>query len=109
MPNAPALGLCLFVELPSTGKLCYPKVRLFETDPEITGKPSKTVFTFMDNSAGQWREYKPNYGIWGGTLTNHITQSYCRDILAEAILRQEAAGRRVIVHRHDSIICEVPL
>jgi DNA polymerase len=109
LPNAPALGLCLFIELPSGGRLCYPKVRLFQTDLEITGKPSKTVFTFMDNSAGQWREYKPNYGIWGGTLTNHITQSYCRDILAEAILQQEAAGRSVIVHRHDSIICEVPL
>jgi DNA polymerase len=103
LPNAPALGLCLFITLPSGEALCYPSVRLFLNDR------GKTVFTFMDNSEGQWREYKPNKGIWGGTLTNHIVQSYCRDLLAEAILRHEAAGRPVILHRHDSIICEVPL
>lgn len=47
--------------------------------------------------------------IYGGLATENIVQATGRDILAEAILRIEAAGSRVIMHVHDEVVCEVPL
>lgn len=45
--------------------------------------------------------------IYGGRLTENVTQRLCRDLLAEAILRIEAAGMPVCFHAHDELIAEV--
>lgn len=45
--------------------------------------------------------------IWGGVLTENVTQRMARDILAEAVLNLEAAGLPVIFHAHDEVILEV--
>lgn len=42
--------------------------------------------------------------LWGGTLTENITQRMARDVLAEAILKLERAGFPVIFHAHDEVI-----
>ncbi len=42
--------------------------------------------------------------IYGGYLTENIVQGLCRDTLAEAILRIEAAGYRVPLHVHDEVV-----
>ena len=47
--------------------------------------------------------------LWGGTLTENITQRMARDVLASAIIRLEEAGLRVAFHCHDEVILEVPL
>jgi hypothetical protein len=45
--------------------------------------------------------------IWGGFLTENVTQSVARDVFAEGLLRLEAAGLRVVLHCHDEYILEV--
>lgn len=45
---------------------------------------------------------------YGPKLTENIIQGICRDILADAMLRVEAAGYDIVAHVHDEIICEVP-
>lgn len=57
-------------------------------------------FTIRGDFGGQSRQPR----LWGGTLTENVTQRVARDILAEAILRLENAGFPVIFHAHDEVI-----
>ncbi|HER2160759.1 TPA: DNA polymerase, partial [Streptococcus pyogenes] len=43
---------------------------------------------------------------YGGKLVENIVQATARDILAEALLRIEAAGHGVVFHVHDEAIIE---
>lgn len=45
--------------------------------------------------------------IYGGRLTENVTQRMARDLMAEAVLRLERAGLKVAFHAHDEIIAEV--
>ncbi len=45
--------------------------------------------------------------LWGGTLCENVIQRMARDIMAEAILKLEAAGFPVMFHSHDEIILAV--
>lgn len=45
--------------------------------------------------------------LWGGVLTENVTQRFARDVLAEAVLRVEAAGYPVPWQSHDEAIIEV--
>lgn len=47
--------------------------------------------------------------LWGGTLTENVTQRMARDVMANAILNLEAGGLPVIFHSHDEMILEVPI
>jgi DNA polymerase len=95
----------LFIKLPSGRELAYPFVKLIRTDR------GDTAITFMDNSITVphgWSEYRLGKGMWGGVFTENLTQAVARDLLAAAMRRLEAAGYPVVLHIHDSIVCEVP-
>jgi DNA polymerase len=47
--------------------------------------------------------------LWGGTLTENVTQRMARDLLASAIVRLEEAGLRVAFTVHDEVILEIPI
>lgn len=47
--------------------------------------------------------------VWGGRLVENIVQAFARDILAEAMLRLEAAGHRIVFSVHDEVIVEAPV
>lgn len=49
----------------------------------------------------------PRRRFWGGTLFENVVQATARDILAEGILRLEAADIPVIFSAHDEVVCEV--
>jgi DNA polymerase len=92
----------MYITLPSGRAIAYPKARVITEDYGYDYNASHVAF--MDNSAGQWREVRG----YGGFFTENVVQAIARDILAEAILRLEAAGFPVVMHVHDSVAIEVP-
>lgn len=57
---------------------------------------------------GSYIKGKPPVSLWGGTLTENVTQAVARDILALALLRLDGLGYHTVLHIHDSVIIEVP-
>lgn len=53
---------------------------------------------------GQLRDFP----LWGGILTENLSQGLARDIFADMMLRVDAAGFPVILHVHDEMVIEVP-
>ena len=124
-------GSFLWCRLPSGRVLCYPYPEL-RTDDRF-GEP-RTILTFKGvPDEITWARYtnwlaegkdkgerNPTYIVedaanskqwcrmstYGGKLAENVTQAICRDILAEAMLRVEDAGFRVVMHVHDEIIAE---
>lgn len=47
-------------------------------------------------------------GSFGGKLTENLTSAVARDVLADILLRLDAAGYRVVMHIHDEVVVEVP-
>ena len=96
------VGTSLFLKLPSGRKLAYPNAHTKLVDPQ------HGVVVFTDNSAGRWRDCRDGRGSYGGVWTENIVQAISRDLLADAMLRIEAAGYPIVLHVHDEIVCEVP-
>jgi DNA polymerase len=88
---------CLAMELPSGDLL-----RHFNVRSSGRGYESFTVKGDFSHNSRQPR-------LWGGTLTENVTQRMARDVLASAIVRLEKAGLRVAFHCHDEVILEVPV
>lgn len=51
-------------------------------------------------------EAKTKY-LWGGSILENADQSLCRDLLAEKMVRLDAAGLPVVMHTHDEVVMEV--
>lgn len=94
-------GAFLQLKLPSGRKLSYPQPRI------IVGERKQSVL-FSDNGAGQFKDCRNGQGAYGGTWTENIASGIARDLLAEAMLRIEAAVYPIVTHTHDELVCEVP-
>ena len=94
----------LLCRLPS-GRLLYyydPDIRPVETSwGEI--RDSVTYMT-VDSLTKKW----VRTNTYGGKLAENVTQALCRDLMAEAMLRVEEAGYRIVLTVHDELVCEVP-
>ena len=58
----------------------------------------------MEQSSRQW----VRISTYGGKLTENIVQAVARDCLAEAMLRLDKAGCRIVMHVHDEIVIDAP-
>jgi DNA polymerase len=96
-------GAFLWLKLPSGRKLAYPFPRL-----EIEDLKHRSVI-FADNAAGQFKDCRHGNGAYGGLWTENVVSGIARDLLAEAMLRIEAAGYLITLHVHDECVCEVPI
>ncbi len=47
--------------------------------------------------------------FFGGKLAENITSATAREVLADALLRLDKAGYRVVMHVHDEVVVEVPV
>lgn len=83
--------------LPSGRRLSYWAAWLDEDSGSIR-------FMGQNQTTRKWERME----TWGGRLVENIVQAYARDILAEAILRLEAAGFPVVFSVHDECIVEAP-
>jgi len=75
---------------------------------DITGLFYKNAPTLVYNGVGMAHKWGP-IETYGGKLSENIIQATARDLLADALLRIEAAGYPVIMHTHDEIVAEVPI
>lgn len=95
-------GSFLFCKLPSGRLLCYPYPQIKQV--ETAWGQSRSAVTYKREVNRQWVR-EPAYG---GLLVENITQAVSRDLLAEAIVRCEAAGYKVVMHVHDEVVSEIP-
>lgn len=87
----------LFIELPSGRRLSYiePRVKEGKFGPALTYKG-------MDQTTKQWK----TQDTYGGKLVENIVQAIARDSLAEALLKIDAAGFKIVMHVHDEVVIE---
>lgn len=99
----------LEIEMPTGDFLRHFRVtsfsRVFE-DPETKEKTTKRGFESYTTKA-DFTPMSKQPNLWGGTMAENVTQRMARDVLAEAVLRLEAAGLPVVFHAHDEVILEV--
>lgn len=90
----------LFIQLPSGRCLSYLRPKL------KTNRFGSEAITYegMDQTTKQWGIQE----TYGGKLVENIVQAVARDCLAEAMLRLDAAGYKVVIHVHDEVVIEVP-
>ncbi|WP_039652102.1 DNA polymerase [Clostridium tyrobutyricum] len=88
----------LFVTLPSGRNLVYvkPKIALNKFGRE--GLIYEGIGT-----ARKWERIE----TYGPKIVENIVQAVSRDLLAEAMLRLDEAGYKIVAHVHDEVICEV--
>ncbi|WP_196007890.1 DNA polymerase [Clostridium tyrobutyricum] len=94
-------GGVLFIKLPSGRSLAYVRPRI-ETDVKFN-KP-KLTYEGIEQGTKQWGRLN----TYGGKLTENIVQAIARDCLAEAMLRLDRAGYKIVFHVHDEVILDVP-
>jgi DNA polymerase len=99
---AHSLDQKLELELPSNRKLRYGNIKRMKT----IGFGGKPRYSFLGKIVrnGQMRDFN----LWGGILTENLSQGLARDIFSDMMLRIDAAGIPIILHVHDEVVCEVP-
>ena len=89
----------LFITLPSSRRLAYVKPRIGEN--QFGGQ----CITYEGVGGTKKWERLDSYGP---KFVENIVQATARDILAEAMLRLNAAGYRIVMHVHDEVVIEAP-
>lgn len=71
-----------------------------------SGRLQRYPFASVKRSSGQCKYY---WGpLWGGTLTENVVSSLCRDFIAESMLRLQTEGFWCVLTVHDEIVTFLP-
>ena len=89
----------MFVVLPSGRKLVYVKPKM-----GVNKFGSESVTYEGVGEQKKWLRLES----YGPKFVENIVQATSRDILAEAMLRLNAAGYRIVMHVHDEAVIEAP-
>ena len=89
----------LFITLPSGRRLAYVKPRIGEN--RFGGE--SVTYEGVGNTK-KWDRIES----YGPKFVENIVQATARDILAEAMLRLDTAGYRIVMHVHDEVVIEAP-
>ncbi len=89
--------LWAFVELPSGRRMWY-----FE--PMLGLDDTASYFGRNRWKGGKWERVR----TYGGMLAENVVQATSRDVLAEALLRLDAAGFPLVLQVHDEAVAEGP-
>ena len=93
------------VRLPSGRKLTYWRPSLKAQRNPGGGEMRLQPHCFGQNNLTQrWEDG----ALYGGLLTENVVQATARDLLADALLRLDAAGFNPILTVHDEIVCQTP-
>jgi DNA polymerase len=95
-------GALLQLKLPSGRKISYPNPRIKAEDEQHQS------VVFSDNASGQFKDCRGGLGAYGGLWAENVVSGIARDLLADAMLRIEAAGYPIVLHVHDEVVAEVP-
>jgi len=90
----------LIIRLPSGRDLVYQNARIQKNRFGLDA----IKYQGMDQTTKQWGWQE----TYGGKLVENITQAVARDLLADALLRLDAAGYKVVMHVHDEAVLEMP-
>jgi len=77
---------------------------------ETLWKEKKLTITYMGMKVvdGATTRQWTRLATYGGKICENVVQAYCRDLLAEAMLRLEKAGYPQVLHVHDECAAEMP-
>ena len=113
------VGSFLWCGLPSNRAICYPYPKILPVEtPWGDTKDALTYMKVLDKNKANKEKIIPDeaaQGDWqrvstyGGKLVENNTQAVARDLLAEALLRLDAAGFDIPMHVHDEAVAEVAL
>lgn len=87
----------LVCTLPSQRRIMYRMARIVSLPSEYDADK------MVEQIAYEHPRYK-TVRTYGGMLCENVVQGYCRDLLAEALIRCEEAGIQVLFHVHDEIV-----
>lgn len=96
-------GGYLWCVLPSKRPLAYARPKVVERETPWGDTRPAVSFEGMDSFTKKWSRHD----LYGGLLAENVVQAVARDIMAEAMLRVEDAGYRIIMSVHDELVAEV--
>ena len=94
----------LLCRLPSGRLLFYYDPRIEERLTNWGAMRESVTYMTVDGMTKRWCRT----GTYSGKLAENVTQAVARDILAESLLRVEAAGYSTVLSVHDEIVVEAP-
>lgn len=81
-----------WIQLPSGRKLYYAEPAIGKKGVEYWGR---NIY-----KGGKW----DRVGTWGGKIAENITQATSRDVMAEAMLKLDAEGFKLLLSVHDELV-----
>lgn len=93
----------LWCVLPSGRPLAYALPRIEEVEAPWGDMVPKLTYMGVSPYTRKWERL----GSYGGHLTENVVQAAARDLMADAIVRLDAAGYRPVLTVHDEVVGEV--